>query len=164
MTMATLLTSLRSRFFVRPLFFVALLAALFNAPIAQGASDTVGAVKKADADRIAATLARDSAKLGTLLSEDLVYGQNEGAPLSKAQLLQSVKASPTVYSSLDYSDEKYTALGSDVVVMNGRATVKAMQGGRKIEYSVRVLAVWHNEGGSWKLVAYQSARLPDAGK
>jgi ketosteroid isomerase-like protein len=119
-------------------------------------------VEQADAARVRATIAGDATKLGDLLSDDLIYGHNDGRAQTKAEFIQAVASNQVKYQAFDYLDTKLTEVAPGVVTMTGRVRLKASRGDVRVEFTLRFLAVWRSESDQWRLYAYQSARLPDA--
>ena len=66
----------------------------------------------------------------------------------------------TVYTSVVPSDVKAQDLG-DTVVLTGSCRISVMSSGRPNSFGVRFTDVWANRGGQWRMVAWQSTRLPD---
>jgi len=136
---------------------------LFFATVTFAASDAIEAVKRADAARIKATLAHDRVALGDLLSEDLIYGQNDKSSITKGPFLLTLTVSQNNYDSYEVDDLKFVEVGPGVVAMSGRAVVKGMQGVKRVDFTNRFLAVYRSEAGKWRLIAYQSARVAEPG-
>lgn len=129
----------------------------------RAAVDPFAAVKRADAARIAATIAGDVAHLAPLLSEDLAYGQADGRVQTKAQFITAVATNRVRYESCDYSDTKLFEVAPEVITMTGRAQIRATANAQPVTFHLRFLAVWRREeDGHWRLIAYQSAPLADA--
>jgi ketosteroid isomerase-like protein len=120
------------------------------------------AVRRADTARIQATIAGDAARLSSLLSDDLTYGNADGRVQTKAELITAVATNRVRYDAYDYLDAKLRELASGAVAMSGRAQVRAHAGEKVVEMTLRFLAVWRQEDdGRWRLAAYQSVQLAD---
>jgi ketosteroid isomerase-like protein len=127
-----------------------------------GASDAIAAVQRADAARVKATIAGDAARLGELLTDDLIYGHNDGRVQTKSEFISAVASNQVKYEAFDYDETKWLETAPHVVTVTGRLHLKVSRGATRVEFALRFLAVWREEGGQWRLHAYQSARLPDA--
>ena len=126
------------------------------------AQESLAAVQRADAARVKATIAGDTARLRELLTDDLLYGQNDGRMQTKTEFLNAVTGNQAEYETFEYEDTKLVETAPHVVTMTGRVHLKVRQGKTEAEFRVRFLAVWRQENGQWRLHAYQSTRLPEA--
>ncbi|MEO7414640.1 MAG: nuclear transport factor 2 family protein [Opitutaceae bacterium] len=125
------------------------------------AADALAAVQLADAARVKATIAGDVQRLGELLTDDLLYGQNDGRVQTKTEFLNAVTSNQVKYEALEYQDTKLVETAPHVVTMTGLVHLKVSRGQTRVEFGVRFLAVWREDDGKWRLHAYQSARLPE---
>lgn len=119
-------------------------------------------VRVADTSRVLATIAGNTARLETLLSDGLFYGHADGRVQTKAEFLAAVKSARIKYEAYDYDEVKVTRVTDDVATMTGKARLRAHAGDVRVEFALKFLAVWRREDGAWRLFAYQSARLADA--
>lgn len=137
----------------------ALLALSVSSALA--ALDPLGALRRADLARVRATIAGDAVALNTLLADDLSYGHNDGRVQTKAEFITAVATNQTKYEAIDYEDTKLTEIAPGAASMSGRVHLKVSRAGQHVEFTLRFLAVWREEGGKWQLLAYQSTRLPE---
>ncbi|MBP9913795.1 MAG: nuclear transport factor 2 family protein [Opitutaceae bacterium] len=130
------------------------------------ASSLVDDVRAADTARIMATIAGDVQRLAPLLSDALTYGHADGRVQTKADFLDAVKTSRVKYEAYDYEEANVTRVDDNVATMTGRAKLRASAGTQHVEFRLRFLSVWRRESDTWRLLAYQSVRLPEptAGK
>lgn len=139
---------------------LACLLGLLAAPLFASEEEAFAAVRRADQQRIVATIASDAKKLGDLLSDDLVYGHADGRVQTKSQLITAVTTSNIRYLSVVPSDVHFQLIAPGAVAMSGRAKLTVQLPDHRLESPIRFLAVWHDEQGKWRLVAYQSIQLP----
>jgi len=141
--------------------FLQLLSLLLLATthVRAGEDADFAAVRRADQQRIVATIAGDKLKLAALLSDDLRYAHGDGRVQSKAQLLAAVADNKAKYLSVVPQDVAFQAIAPGAVAMRGRARIAALADGRRTEFVLRFLAVWRDEAGAWRLLAYQSSSL-----
>lgn len=118
-------------------------------------------VRAADTARVMATIAGDVDRLAPLLSDELAYGHADGRVQSKANFLEAVASSRIKYEAYDYEEADVTRVDDAVATMAGRAKLRATAAGQQVEFRLRFLSVWRREAGAWRLLAYQSARLPE---
>lgn len=127
-----------------------------------GESEDFAAVRTADEGRIAATIAGNATNLSALLSEQLRYAHADGRVQNKVQFVAAARGNTTRYLSVEPSDLDFQLIAEGAVAMNGRAHLVVMVHGNKLAFDLRFLAIWRKEAGSWRLLAYQSARLDPA--
>lgn len=143
-----------NRFF-SPLLVLVILSARLSA------ADAIAEVQRADAARVKATIAGDAARLSELLTDDLLYGHNDGRVQNKTEFINAVAGNQIKYEAFDYQDTKLVETAPHVVTMTGRVHLKVSRGATRVEFGIRFLAVWREDKGQWRLHAYQSARLPE---
>lgn len=125
-----------------------------------GAEKVNAEVRAADDERVAAMIAADRARLDAVLSEGLHYGHSNGAVDGKAAFVESLASRRVAYESVDYLRRDFLIAGEDIVLMTGRARVRAGLTGRTNELDLSFLAVWRREAGRWRFLAWQSSRNP----
>ncbi len=123
------------------------------------------AVTAADDARVVAFTKADAAALKEILSEDLSYSHSSGVLDSKAAFLEMIGSRKTTYQLYEYQDRKFTFPAPGIALMTGKTHIKALTATGEMDSVLSFLAVWHEEGGKWKFLAWQSARLaPPAAK
>jgi hypothetical protein len=132
-------------------------AALFAAD-----DQLIAAVRAADDERLAATKAGDPARLGAIFSDALHYAHSSGKIDTKASYMRSLVSRSTIYSSFDYKDRTFTIAGPGIVLMTGRVLIQASNDGQPANNDLNFLAVWREEGGKWRFLAWQSCKNPPA--
>jgi ketosteroid isomerase-like protein len=113
-----------------------------------------------DKKRMTAMAQKDIATLKALLSDDLVYTHSTARLDTKQSLIGNMESGSTVYTAVEPSDVKAQDLG-DAVVLTGSCHISVMSQGRPNSFSVRFTDVYANKGGQWRMVTWQSTRLPD---
>jgi len=116
-------------------------------------------VMELDRLRMAAMGARDVAVLEKLLADDLIYCHSSARLDTKQSLIGAMQSGATVYSSVVPSDVVAQDLGS-AVVLTGIAAIEVTSGGKALSFKVRFTDVYANRGGHWRMVAWQSTKLP----
>jgi len=120
-------------------------------------------VRAADDERVAATIAADRARLDAIFSADLRYAHSSGKIDTKASYIQSLLGGSTKYFSIQYDEREFKRLAPGVVLMTGRAAFKTENDGTPTNFHLGFLAVWREENGRWRFVAWQSCRLTPPG-
>jgi len=123
-------------------------------------ADIIAAVKAADDERVAALIKADVAALDPLLSEQLRYAHSNGMVDTKASYRESVATHRSVYNSVQYLQRDIVPAAPGIVLMAGRALIKAGSSTQQNQLDLNYLAVWRLEGGQWRFLAWQSCRNP----
>ncbi len=121
-------------------------------------------VTAADDARVAAMLAPAREKLDAVLSPELRYAHSNGQVDTKAALIASLTDGSAKYSKYAYQERTFTFPAPGIALMAGRFDVKAVVKGNAAESTISFLAVWRLEQGEWKFLAWQSCKVPAAGK
>ena len=118
------------------------------------------AARAADDERLAATKAGDPARLDAIFSDALRYAHSNGVVDTKASYMKALVSHTTVYESFDYKERNFTVAGPGVVLMSGRVLIKASNNGARADNDLNILAVWREENGRWRFLAWQSCKNP----
>lgn len=130
--------------------------------LAPAESPAFADLRAADDERVAAIIAADPARLDAILSDELHYAHSNGAIDTKAAFIGSLTSRRTVYKSFEYVQHRFIPAGPGVVLMTGRALIRAGSPDRQNVLDLNFLAVWREEGGRWRFLAWQSSRNPPA--
>ena len=135
--------------------------ALLLAFAAKGADDArATALRSADDERVAAILAADPARLNAIFSDDLRYAHSSGAVDTKASYTDSIVSGKLKYLKMDYVAREFSFPAPGIALMTGTVNVKATNGGVDNDLRLSILAVWREEQGHWRFLAWQSAKVP----
>ena len=141
-----------------------LLAFIFTLTCSAADNPEIARVTSADDARVAAMLAPTREKLEAVLSAELRYAHSNGQVDSKDALIASLTDGSATYSKYAYQDRTFTFPAPGLALMTGRFDVKAVVKGNAAESTISFLAVWRLEKGEWKFLAWQSCKVPPAGK
>ena len=125
---------------------------------AAAAEPVVISALRADKARLAAMMAGDGEALGRLMSDQLRFVHSDGRVESKSDYVKNLMAGDTEYADAKTSELETTQVSPDVVVVIGAQQMRKRLGPTWSEIKLRYLAVWRNENGEWRMVAWQSAR------
>ncbi len=146
-----------------PLIGVATAAEKSPAPAsAKDLERVIAALTAADNERLAAAKAGDKTRLDAIFSDALHYAHSSGKIDTKASYLASLVARATVYESIDYQERTFTLLAPGIAQMTGRVLIKATNKGARADNDLNFLAIWREENGQWRFLAWQSCKLPAA--
>jgi hypothetical protein len=141
-----------------------LLALLLALTVQAAEHPELARVTAADDARIAAMLAPTRAQLEAVLSSELRYAHSNGQVDTKAGLIDSLTDGSAKYSKYAYQERTFSFPAPGIALMSGRFDVKAVVKGNAAESTISFLAVWRLEQGEWKFLAWQSCKVPAAGK
>ena len=113
-----------------------------------------------DKKRMTAMAQKDVAALKNMLCKGLVYTHSSGRQDTKQSLLDGMENGTTVYTSMVPSDVKAQDFGN-VVVLTGVAAISVNSRGKPNSFRVRFTDVYENQNGTWRMVTWQSTKLPD---
>lgn len=122
------------------------------------AEPAVIAAVRADQARIKAMMAGDGAALGALMSDQLRFVHSDGRVESKAEYVKNLMAGDTQYADAKTSELETMQVDAEVVVILGVQQMRKRLGPDWSDVKLRYLAVWRNESGVWRMIAWQSAR------
>ena len=102
---------------------------------------------------------KDVAKLNKLLCKDLIYTHSSARLDTKQSLIGAMESGATVYTAVEPSEVAAQDLG-DAVVLTGIAKISVVSNGVPNTFGVRFTDVYQNQSGAWRMVAWQSTKLP----
>lgn len=142
--------------------FAAVLFTLFcaHSSLTFAGDSRLANLQAADDARVAAVKAADPAKLGEILSEDLHYGHSSGPVDSKDSFIESLVSGRAKYVDYHHEERNFTFPAPGMALMSGRARVKVVTATGGMDSLVGYLAVWREENGKWRFLAWQSCRIP----
>ncbi len=118
----------------------------------------IAEARRADHARMAAMMAGDGAALGRVFSDALVFAHSDGRVEGKVDYIKALLAGDTAYVDVKVSELQTVQPAADVVVLIGRQDMRKRLGPEWSTVTLRFLSVWRNESGTWRMVAWQSAR------
>ncbi len=124
-------------------------------------ADAERAVRETHARRFALMVEGDTAALAGLLAEDLVYVHSSGAAESKAEFLEAIASGRMRYRAIADREAAVRTYG-DAALVGGLVDVQVTVGGQDAAPTLRYLAAYARQDGAWRLVAWQSTRVPPA--
>jgi ketosteroid isomerase-like protein len=125
------------------------------------ATATEADVLRADDRRFEAMRRGDWAALDATLADDLVYVHSTARQESKAEHIANLRAGKPHYRGIAPRERRARVHGS-VGIVNGVSEMHVERDGKENRFTVRYLAVYAKSGGAWRMVAWQSTKVPDA--
>jgi len=139
--------------------FLTTALALFSLPGLLFGQAEKQAVEQAERGWAKAVVAGDLAALEKIFADDLIYTHSSGMTDSKADYIAKLRSGQTKYVSVDYDSMTVKVYG-DSAIVHSKARIKAQSATGGIDSNLVMLHVWQKSGGSWKLVAHQTTKLP----
>ena len=113
-----------------------------------------------DKKRMTAMAQKDVAALRTMLCKGLIYTHSSGRQDTKDSLIEGMEKGTTVYTSVVPSEVKAQDLGN-AVVLTGVAAISVNSNGKPNAFRVRFTDVYQNQNGTWRMVTWQSTKIPE---
>lgn len=128
---------------------------------AQAAEEVIQQVRAADDERIAALIAADPARIDAVDSPQLKYMHSGGDVDTEKSLIDSLQTGHAKYYAVRYDERTFTQISPEIVLMNGRGDFYVLANRKPTHVYLTFLAVWRNEGGGWRFLAWQSCQIPE---
>ena len=110
--------------------------------------------------RFAAMVRADTAWLRDALADDLTYVHTSARSETKTQYLESVGSRTLRYQEFTPRERRVRRVGVGAAVVQGLAHARVESGGQMLDVDVRYLAVYERSPERWRLVAWQTTRVP----
>lgn len=123
------------------------------------AQPRINFVLKKESDRFAAMTSRDTAALRGLLHDDLIYIHSNALMESKAQHIAAIASGRLVYQKMTPENVKIRRYGKTALT-DGTLQVKGLLNGTAFELRLAYTAVYRKKRGHWRLLNWQSTRIP----
>jgi len=117
-------------------------------------------VLRADDRRFEAMRRGDWATLDAVLSDDLTYVHSTARLESKAEHIGNLRDGKPHYRGIAPRERRVRVHG-DVGVVTGVSEMHVERDGKEQRFTVRYLAVYARTGEHWRMIAWQSTRVPD---
>lgn len=138
------------------LFCIILLSA---ASMANAQSKCAQKVLEAESHRFEAMTRADTGALREMLADELVYVHSNAMQESKKEHLAAIGSQKLVYKKMERQDAQVRIYGKTALV-NGKVKVQGVLNGNNFELNLLYLAAYRKIHKSWKLVHWQSTRVP----
>ena len=118
-------------------------------------------VLRADDQRFDAMRRGDWTALDAALADDLTYVHSTARLESKAEHIANLRAGKPHYRGIA-PRERSARVHGGIGIVNGMSEMHVENAGKEQRFTVRYLAVYAKSGGAWRMVAWQSTKVPDA--
>jgi hypothetical protein len=133
--------------------------ALALVPLRAAEDPRLTALRAADDERVAAIISPDRARLTAILADDLRYAHSNGIVDTKASYTETLLSVPTTYATFDYEERNFTFPAPGIALMTGRVHTTGRNASGPADNLLSFLAVWREEAGKWRFLAWQSCKL-----
>lgn len=140
---------------------VSVMVFAFAAAPVQSAEDLADTLEAADDARVGAIVRVEYSTLKRIFSDDLRYAHSTGAVDDKAGYIDLIMSGRAKYITYDYLERRFTFPSPGIALMSGKAHIKTLTEKVVNDAVLGYLAVWRNEGGTWRFLAWQSCKVPD---
>lgn len=110
--------------------------------------------------RFRAQVARDTNALRNLLAEDLIYIHSNALVETKTDFLNSINKGTFIYQFMQPEEGRTIRTYGKMGISNGVVQVKGILNNNPFDIKLRYTAVYNKQKGAWKLVSWQSTRVP----
>jgi len=117
-------------------------------------------VLQADDRRFEAMRAEDWTTFDAVLADELTYCHSTARLETKAEHMANLKARKPRYVNATPRERKVRVHG-DVGLVNGICAIHVNNDGKDNKFTVRYLAVYKKMGDAWRMLAWQSTKLPE---
>ncbi len=104
---------------------------------------------------------QDFTQLDTILAPDLTYIHASGEKQNKTEFLKSLRSNQLQYIAID-PEKIDVRIYEAAAVITGKSRMRVLSHGKEQAFQIRYTDVYARRSGRWKLVAWQSTRLPDS--
>ena len=129
-------------------------------PVATEPTATETDVLRADDRRFEAMRRGDWAALDAALADDLTYVHSTARLESKTEHVANLRAGKPHYRGIA-PRERRARIHGGIGVVNGVSEMHVERDGKEQRFTVRYLAVYAKAGADWRMIAWQSTRVPD---
>lgn len=147
---------------VKQLILAAASAVVFSgcamAPSGGGAAAEPAVAAAAERLRLA-MIDPTPAALGALVAEDLSYGHSSGKVDTKASFIADLVAGRSDFVSISITDQTIKVVDGDTAIVRHTLAAHTNDAGKPGKVALKILGIWHKQGGEWKMLARQAVRI-----
>ena len=98
------------------------------------------------------------AALTALVADDLSYGHSGGRVDTKDSFIGDLVAGKSDFVTITITDQTIKVVGNSAIVRH-TLTADTNDSGKPGKVQIKILGVWQQQGGQWKLLARQAVRV-----
>lgn len=128
-----------------------------SAPAGASASSEPSVAAAAERLRLA-MIDPTQAALAQLVADDLSYGHSGGKVDTRDSFIGDLVNGKSDFVTIAISDQTIKVVGNTAIVRH-TLTADTNDSGKPGKVQIKILGVWQQQGGSWKLLARQAVRV-----
>jgi len=137
---------------------IAALAGCATGAAATGSSASAEQAVAAAAEKLrVAMIDPTPAALTALVADDLSYGHSGGRVDTKDSFIGDLIAGKSDFVTIAITDQTIKVVGNNAIVRH-TLTADTNDSGKPGKVQIKILGVWQQQGGQWKLLARQAVR------
>ena len=138
---------------------LAALAGCSTGAAATGSSASAEQAVAAAAEKLrVAMIDATPAALTALVADDLSYGHSGGRVDTKDSFIGDLIAGKSDFVTIAITDQTIKVVGNTAIVRH-TLTADTNDSGKPGKVQIKILGVWQQQGGQWKLLARQAVRV-----
>jgi len=138
---------------------IAALAGCATGAAATGSSASAEQAVAAAAEKLrVAMIDPTPAALTALVADDLSYGHSGGRVDTKDSFIGDLIAGKSDFVTIAITDQTIKVVGNTAIVRH-TLTADTNDSGKPGKVQIKILGVWQQQGGQWKLLARQAVRV-----
>ncbi|WP_133650043.1 nuclear transport factor 2 family protein [Paraburkholderia flava] len=122
------------------------------------AAKVIDAIRELERDRFRAMVDGDGPLLDSLLSDTVSYVHTNGKRETKRQFIDAITAGRRRYRQIEIQSQEVMPVGRETCVVTGRALIEMEANNGALLFPIAYTAIQAQEGGQWRLVAWQATR------
>jgi ketosteroid isomerase-like protein len=138
-------------------FLIIATLCIFALPGAAASADE-SAILDAEKGWASAVLARDFAKLDTILTPGLIYAHSTGIIDDKSQYLSKMRSGTQKYAGIEHTSTTVRVYGNSAVA-HSRARMHGVNASGPFDDKLMMIHMWVKSNGKWQLAAHQTTKL-----
>lgn len=124
------------------------------------ADETTNAIRKLEEQLNEAVVKGDVATFDRLFADDFTHGSQSGRFRTKAEWMKGKVQGKSAYVSFTGKDLQIRVTG-DTAIVTGLSQPRWREGDQIATGQFRFLRIWARRDGKWKVMAFQSTKVPD---
>lgn len=138
---------------------LAALAGCATGAVSTGSSASAEQAVAAAAEKLrVAMIDPTPAALTALVADDLSYGHSGGRVDTKDSFIGDLIAGKSDFVTIAITDQTIKVVGNNAIVRH-TLTADTNDSGKPGKVQIKILGVWQQQGGQWKLLARQAVRV-----
>ena len=138
---------------------LAALAGCATGAVSTGSSGSAEQAVAAAAEKLrVAMIDPTPAALTALVADDLSYGHSGGRVDTKDSFIGDLIAGKSDFVTIAITDQTIKVVGNTAIVRH-TLTADTNDSGKPGKVQIKILGVWQQQGGQWKLLARQAVRV-----